>query len=81
MTRRIVLLAFAVIVCCSVGYAAEAVKVYDGTVSIPAYDFTGRETQPPLFGNSSVGGKYPFLHFTKDVAKCLEMSVNAGICR
>lgn len=41
------------------------VRVYEGTVEIPAYEFSGREIQPPLFRNSSVEGKYPFLPYRR----------------
>jgi tetratricopeptide (TPR) repeat protein len=37
-----------------------AVRTYEGTLTIPTYEHTGRETQPPLFGNSTVSGMYPF---------------------
>jgi len=40
--------------------AGQEVRSYEGVVEIPTYEFSGRETQPPLFGNSTVGGKYPF---------------------
>jgi tetratricopeptide (TPR) repeat protein len=40
-----------------------AVKAYEGSVSIPTYEHSGRELQPPLFGNSTVTGLYPFTTF------------------
>ncbi len=39
---------------------SAAVKTYEGTVTIPTYEHIGRETEPPLFSNSSVTGLYPF---------------------
>lgn len=41
-------------------FADTEVRCYEGIVEVPTYEFTGRETQPPLFQNSTVGGKYPF---------------------
>ncbi|HVX67587.1 MAG TPA: DUF5107 domain-containing protein, partial [Bryobacteraceae bacterium] len=40
--------------------AEPAVKAYEGTLTIPTYEHSGRETEPPLFGNSTVTGLYPF---------------------
>ena len=40
--------------------APAAIRVYEGTMTIPAYQHTGRETQPPLFNDSTVNGLYPF---------------------
>ena len=39
---------------------AGPVKTYEGTLTIPTYEHTGRETEPPLFANSTVTGLYPF---------------------
>ena len=36
------------------------VRVSEGSLTIPTYEHSGRETQPPLFGNSTVTGLYPF---------------------
>jgi tetratricopeptide (TPR) repeat protein len=36
------------------------VRTYEGTLTIPTYEHTGRETEPPLFSNSTVTGMYPF---------------------
>jgi tetratricopeptide (TPR) repeat protein len=36
------------------------VKAYEGTLTIPTYEPGGRETEPPLFQNSTVTGMYPF---------------------
>lgn len=36
------------------------VRVYEGTLDIPTYAPSARETQPPPFGNSTVTGVYPF---------------------
>ena len=40
--------------------APPAIQVTEGTVTIPSYVHSARETQPPLFSDSSVGGLYPF---------------------
>jgi tetratricopeptide (TPR) repeat protein len=40
--------------------APAAIQVTEGSVSIPTYVHSARETQPPLFAGSSVGGLYPF---------------------
>jgi tetratricopeptide (TPR) repeat protein len=40
--------------------AGTAVKTYEGTITIPTYEHSGREMEPPLFGNSTVTGLYPF---------------------
>jgi tetratricopeptide (TPR) repeat protein len=40
--------------------AAEPVKTYEGTLTIPTYEHTRRETEPPLFANSTLTGMYPF---------------------
>lgn len=40
--------------------AATPVRSYQGTITIPTYEHSGRETQPALFPNSSVTGIYPF---------------------
>lgn len=40
--------------------AAAPVRTYEGTVVIPTYEHSGRETEPPLFANSTVTGMYPF---------------------
>lgn len=49
----------------ALGVFAEPVKTYEGVVAIPTYDFAGRETEPPLFGISTVAGKYPFVRFIR----------------
>ena len=40
--------------------AAESVRSWEGSLTIPTYEHSGRETEPPLFANSSVTGMYPF---------------------
>jgi tetratricopeptide (TPR) repeat protein len=40
--------------------AAPAVTAYEGTLTIPTYEHSGREMEPPLFANSTVTGLYPF---------------------
>ena len=39
---------------------AEAVRSWEGVLTIPTYDHSGREMEPPLFSNSTVTGLYPF---------------------
>jgi tetratricopeptide (TPR) repeat protein len=39
---------------------AEPVKTWEGTLTIPTYEHTRRETEPPLFANSTLTGMYPF---------------------
>ena len=40
--------------------APPAVTTYEGTLNVPTYEPSGRETEPPLFGDSTVTGMYPF---------------------
>ena len=40
--------------------AEPAVRAYEGTLSIPTYEHSGREMEPPLFADSTVTGMYPF---------------------
>ncbi len=49
----------------SVRGAASQVEVYESTVEIPAYDFSGRELEPSLFENSTVDGTYPYPQFQR----------------
>lgn len=42
-----------------------AVQVYEGEVEIPSYEFSGRELEPALFGNSSIEGEYPLPPFIR----------------
>ncbi len=44
-------------------YAAEPVRTSEGSISIPTYEHSARETEPPLFGASTVSGQYPFTTF------------------
>jgi tetratricopeptide (TPR) repeat protein len=39
---------------------AQPVRSYEGTLTIPTYEASGRELEPALFSNSTVGGMYPF---------------------
>jgi tetratricopeptide (TPR) repeat protein len=39
------------------------VRAYEGVISIPTYEHSGRETEPPLFANSALAGMYPFTTF------------------
>ncbi|MBW7996121.1 MAG: DUF5107 domain-containing protein [Candidatus Glassbacteria bacterium] len=41
------------------------VDVYEGTVELPVYEFSGRELQPPLFEHSTVEGTYPYPQFLR----------------
>jgi tetratricopeptide (TPR) repeat protein len=41
-------------------WAGNPVKSYEGSVTIPTYRHSGRETEPPLFPTSGVSGMYPF---------------------
>lgn len=40
--------------------ATPPVRSYEGTVTIPTYEPSARETEPPLIANSTVTGLYPF---------------------
>ncbi len=40
--------------------AEPPVKTYEGSLTIPTYEHSGRETEPPLFSSSTVTGMYPF---------------------
>ena len=44
----------------AIAAAGANVRVYEGTLDIPTYEPSVRETEPPLFGNSTVTGFYPF---------------------
>ena len=37
-----------------------AVRTYEGTLTIPTYEHSGRELEPPLFTSSTLTGMYPF---------------------
>ena len=53
--------------------AAPPVRSYEGTVTIPTYQHSARETEPALLARSSVAGMYPFttylMPFTPDSPK------------
>lgn len=53
-------LALAVLAAPAVFAAEPAVRAYEGTLVIPTYEHTGRETEPPLFAGSTLSGLYPF---------------------
>jgi tetratricopeptide (TPR) repeat protein len=38
----------------------KGVRSYEGAVTVPTYEHSGRETEPPLFASSTVLGMYPF---------------------
>ncbi len=44
----------------TVAMAAAQVRVYEGSLTIPTYEHSGREVEPALFRNSTVAGMYPF---------------------
>ena len=44
-------------------FAASSVTTYQAKVTLPTYEHSARETQPPLFASSSVAGMYPFTTF------------------
>ncbi len=50
----------AVISVSAVAQESAGVRSYEGELTIPTYTHSGRETEPPLFANSSVAGMYPF---------------------
>ena len=43
-----------------IAIAVSDVTTYEGTLTIPTYEHTGRELEPPLFRDSTVTGMYPF---------------------
>ena len=51
----------------------NVVRTWEGTIEIPTYVHSARETEPPLFANSTVTGLYPFttyvMPFTADSPK------------
>ncbi len=53
----------------SLGYAQntslDKVTVYEGTIRLDSYEFSGRELEPPLFENSAITGKYPLPPFKR----------------
>ena len=46
--------------CAAAAAAGEPVRWYEGTLTIPTYAHSARETEPPLFATSTVTGMYPF---------------------
>lgn len=46
-----------------VSAAGPSVRSYEGSITIPTYEHSGREMEPPLFAQSSVAGMYPFPAF------------------
>ncbi|MFH1070058.1 MAG: DUF5107 domain-containing protein, partial [Candidatus Glassbacteria bacterium] len=51
--------------CSSLPAAAPRVDVHEGTLEVPAYEFSGRELEPPLFESSTVEGTYPYPNFLR----------------
>jgi tetratricopeptide (TPR) repeat protein len=47
-----------------IAVAVPDVTTYEGTLTIPTYEHTGRELEPPLFRDSTVTGMYPFTTYT-----------------
>lgn len=41
-------------------FAVQPVTTYEGILTIPTYEHSSRETEPPLFANSTLTGMYPF---------------------
>lgn len=54
------LFAFSTLAASAASRPEASVRVSEGALTIPTYEHSGRETQPPLFGNSTVTGLYPF---------------------
>ncbi len=50
---------------CAAAEDVKAVRVSEGQIEIPTYEFSGRQLQPPLFKNSTIRGKYPFAAFIR----------------
>ena len=44
-------------------WASVPVKVSEGEISMPTYESSGRDLEPPLFADSAVGGLYPFVTY------------------
>lgn len=66
-------LALLVLILAAAANCATPVEVSEGTITIPTYEHSGRETEPPLFHNSTLTGLYPFttyiMPFTPDSPK------------
>lgn len=60
--KSMLLVAF-LLVTATTACATEPVKSYEGVITIPTYEHSARETEPPLFANSTVLGMYPFTTF------------------
>jgi tetratricopeptide (TPR) repeat protein len=58
MKRAVLMLMLAAVPMSSA--ANPGVTTYEGTLTIPTYEHTGRELEPPLFRDSTVTGMYPF---------------------
>jgi len=54
------ILALAILAWTALAVPPAAVRSYEGTITIPTYEHSGRELEPTLFGNSTVTGMYPF---------------------
>ena len=59
----IAILSFAMLAVVSEGMCE--VKVYEGTIDLPSYEFSGRQEEPALFNNSTVGKGYPFMVYQR----------------
>lgn len=57
---RYALLIAGLLACWALSGAEPSVKSYEGALTIPTYEHSARETEPPLFANSTVKGLYPF---------------------
>ena len=43
----------------------DKVRIYEGTIKLDSYEFSGRELEPPLFKNSTIAGRYPLPPFKR----------------
>ena len=57
---RLALVVFAAAALASGQTSKSAVRSYEGTITVPTYEHSGRELEPPLFASSTVTGMYPF---------------------
>ena len=63
LTKALIVLSIAILVVASKGVCE--VKVYEGTIELPSYEFSGRQEEPALFNNSTVGKSYPFMVYQR----------------
>ena len=60
---KILLISCAVLISIFTDQLFAGVTVRQSEITIPTYQFSARESEPPLFENSSVGGMYPLPPF------------------